>query len=322
MTSEVYDLLIVGSGAAGLSAGLYAGRYKMKTLIIGEEFGGETAVAGTIWNYPGSQGIDGYELMKIIKKQAENVGAKVMNGKVADIKNENGCFEVLVEEKKINAKTILLATGAKYRRLGLANEDKFTGNGVHFCVTCDGPVYTDKVVAVVGGGDSAVKGVNELAKYAKKIYLLVRSDKFKAEPINQDEMKKLPEGKVEILFNTEVKEIISEGDKFAGVSLSRDINGNSRLDIDGIFVAIGAVPNTGLAKNLGVNLNQQGYVKVTDTMKTNIEGVYAAGDIVDFFGGFKQDITAAAAGAVAATSAYNYYKVNGNLCKVHWVPSN
>ena len=192
----VYDLVIIGSGAAGLSAGIYAGRYKMKVLLVAGEFGGESATGGVFYNYPGTGPVDGYELMKKMKEQAKSVGIEFVDGKATDIKREGHCFSVSVEEgtKPIQvyfARTLILANGAERRRLGLPNEKELANKGVHYCVTCDGPVYVDKTIAMIGGGDAAVKGVNLSAQYAKKIYVLVRGDEIKAEPINYDEMKKL-----------------------------------------------------------------------------------------------------------------------------------
>ncbi len=316
----VYDLIILGSGAAGLAAALYAGRYRMKTLVIGKEFGGETARAGVIWNYPGVKGIDGYDLMLAMKAQAEGVGTEVMDDAVVGAKNEGGCFEVMTGAGKIfYAKTLILSMGAERKRLGLPNEKELTGKGVHYCFTCDGPVYTGKTIAVVGGGDASVKGVNLASEYAKKIYLLVRGKELKAEPINVEEMMKLGD-KVEILFETKVETIVGEK-RLEKLLISKSGGAPTDFAVDGLFIEIGAEPNTKLSNDLGVTLDQWGYVLVDNMMKSSVEGVYAAGDSTNFFERFKQDITAAAMGAVAATSAYNYTKTHGNLCEIHWRPA-
>ncbi len=306
---NVYDVLVIGSGAAGLSAGIYAGRYKMKVLVIGKDFGGETATAGPIWNYPGAKGVDGYALMKTMREQAFDVGVDIIDGEVIGIRKEQRRFEVNLKDKKYYGNTVILAMGARRRRLGLPKEDTLTGNGVHYCVTCDGPIYNGKIIAMVGGGDASVKGVIDIAAYAEKIYFIVRAKELlKAEPINYEEMKKLG-NKVEILFETEVKELLTnDQNKFAGVKLSRPYNQSEILKVDALFVEIGAESNSGLAKGLGIELDERGYIKTNNLMATNIDGVYAAGDTTNFFGLFKQDITAAAMGAVAATSAYNYFK--------------
>ncbi len=315
---KVYDTIIVGSGAAGFGAGIYAGRYLMKTLIVeGEKPGGETATAGIIHNYPGAKSIDGFDLYATMKDQAKTEGAEMIKGEVTSVKNEAGCFQVYIGEKMFYSKTIIFAQGSKRRRLGLPNEDKLTNKGVHFCVTCDGPLYGKKTVVVVGGGDASVKGVNLLAEYADKIYLLVRGDKMRAEPVNQAELEKHGD-KVEVIYNAEVKEIIGE-EKLEKIVLNKEVNGSTEMTIDGLFVEIGAEPSTALATSIGVTLDEIGYIKVNNMMETNIPGVYAAGDAVNFFGPFKQIVTAAAMGAVASTSAYNYYKKYGDLCQIHWV---
>lgn len=315
---EVYDTVIVGSGAAGYAAALYAGRYLMKTLVIEGEFGGETATAGVIWNYPGVKGADGFELMVAMKEQAQDVGATVVDGRVTRVVNANGCFSVFVGDTEYLGKTIILTNGAERRRLGLPNEHELTSKGVHYCVTCDGPLYGGKVVAIVGGGDASIKGVNMVANYATKIYLIVRGTTLKAEPINLEAMKKLGD-KVEILFETEVKEIVGTT-KLEKIVLSKPVNGSTELPVEALFVQIGTKPDVELAQSIGVSLDSYGYMAVSATMETNVPGVYAAGDNVNLFGSFKQTITAAALGAVAATSAYNYSKAHGNLCEVHWVP--
>jgi len=312
-----YDLIIVGSGAAGLSAAVYAGRYKMSTLVIGEEFGGETSTAGSIENYPGFKMIDGYDLMKVMKEQAEAIGAKVIDEKVIKIEASSGegCFTISTEKEEFQAVTVILATGSRRRKLNLPNEKELTGKGVHYCWTCDGPLYGGKTLAMVGGGDSAVKGVNVLAEYAEKIYLIARGSKVLAEPVNFERMKKQG-NKVQVLLDAEVKELV--GDKMLEkLVLSKEINGSTDLIVDGVFIEIGFDPDKTFAEQLGLELDEKGYLRVDNMMKTNVEGVMAAGDSTTHFGSFKQDITAAAMGAVAATSAYEYYGEHGEACKLH-----
>lgn len=314
-----YDLIIIGAGAAGLGAAIYSGRYRLKVLVISKEFGGETASAGTIENYPGIPSIGGLELMEIMKKQAENLGVQILEAKVTEVKRQEHCFEAVANDAVYQSHEIIFALGAERRRLGLPNEKELTGHGVHYCVTCDGPLYRNKTIALVGGGDASVKGAAFAAEYANKIFLIVRDKEIIAEPINLERMKKLG-GKIEILLETEVKEIIGAR-KLEKLRLSRPFKNSEELIVDGLFVEIGAVPKAGLAKSLGVELDERGYIKVDNMMKTNIDGVFAAGDVVNHFGSFKQDITAAAMGAVAATSAYNDHKIHGELCPIHAQPS-
>ncbi len=304
-----YDLLVVGSGAAGLSAAIYAGRYKMRTLVIGAEFGGETATAGLIENYPGFKEIDGYDLMKKMKEQAEATGSEVREGRVVLIKKENDLFTLKTEKgEEFVAKTVILAIGTNRRHLNIPNEKELTGKGVHYCVTCDGPVYNGKVVAMVGGGDSSVKGVNFLADYASKIYFIVMEKEVIAEPANFERMKKLKD-KVELLYETQIEEI--KGSKMLeGLVLSKEFNGSKNLKVDGLFVEIGFDPDVAFAKALGADIDKTGYMKVDSMMRSSVPGLFGAGDAVNMFGSFKQDITAAATGSVAATSAYEYIKEN------------
>lgn len=315
----MYDLIIIGSGAAGLSAAVYAGRYRLKVLIIGKEFGGETAKAGVIENYPGAPAIDGYDLMETMKKQAQALGAEIMDAEVSGIMKSEHCFEVSLQggagDKKYQTHEMILALGAQRRRLGLPNEKELTGRGVHYCVTCDGPVYTGKTIAMVGGGDASVKGAVLAAEYVNKVFLLARDKGLSAEPLNMERMKALGD-KIEVLLETEVKEIVG-GLKLEKLKLSRPHKDSEELIVDGLFVEVGAIPNVELAKQLGVELDERGYIKVDNLMATNIDGVFAAGDAVNHFGSFKQDITAAALGAVAATSAYNDHKIHGELCPLH-----
>ncbi|MDP3955668.1 MAG: FAD-dependent oxidoreductase [bacterium] len=320
----VYDLIVIGSGAAGLSAGLYAGRYRMNTLIIGASFGGATSTAGIIHNYPGVPHAEGYELMKTMKSQCEELGVTIQSSWVTKIEQDGSCFRVTTGQdektKQFGAKTIVFAMGTERRKLGVDGEETFLSRGVHYCITCDGPLYGGKTIAIVGGGDGSVKGAILAAEYAEKIYLIVRGDELRAEPINAEMLKKLG-NKVEVHFQTSVLEIHGE-QLVNSVTLSKEINGTTQLPIDGIFIEIGADAQRELPSSLGVELDERGYIATDNLMKTNIPGIYAAGDTTNFFGSFKQDITAAATGAVAATSAYNYYKQHGALCEIHWVPVN
>ena len=314
----VYDTIIIGSGASGLSAGLYAVRYKLRTLIIKGEFGGETARAGVIWNYPGVAGIDGYELMKVMQTQAKDGGAEIVSGKATKIVNQGGCYEVAVGEKKYIGKTVIFAVGTERGHLNVPNEAELTSKGVHYCFTCDSPLYADKTVAVVGAGDAAFKGALLAAEYCKKIMILVRSDKVRAEPATFDKVKARPN--VEILYNTQVTQIVGTT-QLEKVVLNTPYQGSTDLVIDGLFIEIGARPNTALATALGVELDAENYVKTDPLMQTNIPGFFAAGDTVNLFGLFKQDITAAALGSVAATSAYQYVNNHPNVCELHAIES-
>lgn len=302
----MYDVIIIGTGATGLSAAMYAGRYKMKILMLEKEFGGETATAGIIENYPGISSVDGYDLVQNMKQQALSFGAEIQEGEVVAMeKRYDGTFAVKTASgKEYAAKTLILAWGAQRKHLGLAREKELTGRGVHYCWTCDGPLFSGKTVAMVGGGDSSVKGVNFLVVYVKKVFLITREKAVVAEPVNLERMKQFGE-KVEVIVETLVQEL-QGNQKLEKIVLSKPFNGNSELVVDGMFVEIGFDPNTKLPSQLGIQLDEKGYLAVDNAMRTNIPGVFGAGDAASHFGKFKQDITAAALGAVAATSAYEY----------------
>lgn len=297
------DVFIIGSGMAGLSAAVYAARYNLSTLVVGHEFGGATSTAWTIENYPGYVAIDGYDLMMKVKEQAESIGAKLVTDKVIALEKKDHNFVITTEEgQTYEAKTVILASGAARKKLNLPREDEFAlGKGIHYCTTCDGPLYKEKVVAVVGAGDAAVKGLNLAVQYAQQIHWLIRGDRIKAEPFNYEKVKHYFGNKIEVHYNTEVAELL--GDKrLEKVKLST----GQELVVDGVFVEIGAEPEVKLAQSQGVELDEFGYVKVNNMMETSVPGIYAAGDVTNFFGHFKQDITAAAMGSVAATSAFKY----------------
>jgi len=298
------DVVIVGSGMAGLSAALYTCRYELSTVVIGAELGGATSTAWTIENYPGFQEIDGYDLIIKVKEQVEAIGAKIIDDKVEHIEKIAGGFRLTGESgQQTEAKTVIFAHGAARRKLNLPKEDDFSqGRGVHYCTTCDGPLYKGKTIGVVGGGDAAAKGLVLASQYARKIHVFVRGDHLKAEPINLERLAgALKSGRVEVHYHTQVAELAGD-QRLTGVKLKD----GSSLELDGLFVEIGAVPEMALVESLGVKLDDYGYVAVSPLMETNVEGVYAAGDATNFFGHFKQDITAAAMGSVAATSAFNF----------------
>ncbi|MBI4135483.1 FAD-dependent oxidoreductase [Candidatus Uhrbacteria bacterium] len=321
---KLYDFAIIGGGAAGLSAGIYAARYKLKTVVVrGKDPGGETAIAATVENYPGFKSIDGYELIQKMEDHASSTGVELRDGEVIDVLRQAHCFDLLLSDgAHVQARNICFALGARHRRLGLLKEKELTGHGISYCTTCDAPLYKGKEIIIVGGGDSSVKGANLAGEYVAKIYFVVRGDKIIAEPVNWDRFEKnlLKTGKAEVLYNTEVKEILGT-DKFEGVRLSKSFKDSDVLKAGGLFVQVGASPNNEMAKKLGVELDEKGYIHVDKFMKTNVDGIFAAGDITDGAGTFRQDIIAAAQGAMAATAAYWDLGVHGGqACEVHALP--
>ncbi len=299
----MYDVAIIGSGVAGLSAGLYAGRYELSTIIIGEMLDGATASAWTIENYPGFEEIDGYDLVVKMKEHAEKNGAKVVTDIVISAKKDKHFILSLESGETIEAKSVILTVGSARRKLNLPKEDEFAkGKGVNYCTTCDGPLYKGKTIGIVGGGDAAIKGANLAVQYAEKIHIIEMTDKLKAEPINMNRLQPfIDKGQVELHLNTKVSELLGD-DRLKGVKFD---NG-TELSLDGLFVEIGAIPDASLAENVGAATDDWGYTAVNNNMETNVPGFFAAGDATNFFGHFKQVVTATAMGAVAATSAFKY----------------
>ncbi|MCD6464709.1 FAD-dependent oxidoreductase [Candidatus Woesearchaeota archaeon] len=302
LASKTFDVIIIGGGAAGLGALMYASRYKLESLLVCKEVGGATLEAEKIENYLGFRSISGRELIEKFRMHATAFGGKILeNITVETIDRDNGLFLVKTSEGKVlKSKTLIVATGTRRRKLNVPGEEQLAGKGVSYCATCDAPFYKDKVVAIVGGSDAAITGAVQVAEYAKKIYLLVRS-KIRAEPVNVDALNVLVNnGKVEVLTGVQVKEIIGS-ESVEAVKLDND----QVLQVQGVFVEIGGVPNVELVKGLGVSIVNN-HIAVDKAMKTNIPGLFAAGDVTDNV--LKQDITAVAEGAVSAFSAYQYLK--------------
>lgn len=298
---ENYDLIIVGAGPGALTAGIYAGRYQLKTLIIGQITGGMTGTAHKVCNFPSYEEIGGMELMMKMINQIKKLEIEIKQETVLEIKKGKE-FEIITDSKRYKTKKIILATGSERRKLGLENEEEFIGKGISYCATCDSGFYKDKNVGVVGGSDSALTAALLLAKYAKKVYIIYRKDKFeRAEPAWIKEVRK--EKKIVSLLNSEVTKIVGK-EKLTGVKIKEGEKEKS-LELDGLFIEIGSVPNTKISEQLKLNLDK-GHIRVDKNQKTNISGVFAAGDITD--NPLKQAITACAEGAVATYSVYKELK--------------
>lgn len=295
---DIADLVIIGSGPAGLTSAIYAGRSNLNPIVLaGNEPGGQLMNTTKVENYPGfTEGIDGPELMNQMLNQAERYGAKLIykNAIEVDISNDIKTIRTETNDEYLT-KSIIIATGATPRRLGLENEEKFWGRGVSTCATCDGPLYKDKTVAIIGGGDSAMEEASYLSKFAEKVYIIHRGEEFKASKIMQERV--LENDKVEIIWNSEVEDI--NGDEYVtGLEIINNKTENkSDLIIDGMFLAIGNTPNTEFLENQ-IELDKDGYVKSVDGISTSVEGIFVAGDIVD--PKYKQAIAAAGVGAKAA----------------------
>ena len=298
---EKYDLVIIGTGPAGYAASVYASRYKINHLVIGAMPGGTASSAHRICNFPGYEEIPGLELMMKMRQQMLSYGTKEVMDRVVGISKEGNDFVVNTEKSgSYRSSSVLVAVGTKRRKLGLKEEKKYEGKGLSYCVTCDGMFYKDKVVAVVGGSDAANMATVYLSDIVKKVYVVYRGQKLRGEQLWIDEVMKAKN--VEIIFNANVVELLGES-SLEGVRLDKD---NMELNVGGVFVEIGSDPS--LDFELGVNLNEAGYIVVDKAQKTSLDGIYAAGDITTNSNGFQQVVTACSEGAIAINSIYYWLK--------------
>lgn len=301
-----YDLAIIGAGPAGLSASVYASRYGIKNIVIGEIPGGLTTKTHEIGNWLGTEKISGMEFAQKSAEHAKSYGTEIILAKVDQIEKADGAFSLLLNNgRKIEAEAVLFAVGTKHRHLGIPGEKELAGKGVSYCATCDGFFYRGKTVAVVGGSDSAAGAALFLANIAEKVYIIYRKDKLRAEKFWVGLVEKNP--KIEILYLTNVKEIKGE-QKVEELVLDSPYKNSDVLKVDGIFIEAGFDPSTDLLKNLDVEIDKDGYVKIDADGKTTEKGLWAAGDITNGSNKFKQIITAAAEGAIAANSIQQYLK--------------
>jgi thioredoxin reductase (NADPH) len=290
--SNIHDIVIVGGGVAALSCALYSGRYKMSTVMFTDSYGGVTSTAHTIWNYPGFLEITGMDLISKMVEQINNLSIPIKYEKVMDIKKEKDFFIINTDQESLKTKKVLLAIGKKKRTLNIPNEDKFLGKGVHYCATCDGAFYKDKIVGVIGGSDAAVTAALLLSEIAEKVFLIYRGSQLRAEPMWLDSLNK--QKNVEIIYNSEIKEL-SGSEKLEKLILKD----NKEVILDGIFIEIGHVPNTELLDKLNITLDDHGEIIVDKEQRTNIEGVFAAGDCTNHTQ-LKQIVTSTSQGAIAS----------------------
>jgi len=299
------NVIVIGSGPAGLTAALYSARANLQPLVIeGLEAGGQLMMTTLVENWPGSRdGIMGPELMSEMRAQAEKFGAEIVQNHVTEVDVSESPFTVKTSEGEYQTRSLIIATGASARLLGIPSERRLMGHGVSTCATCDGYFFRGHEIAVVGGGDSAMEEANFLTKFASKVTLIHRRETFRASKIMQDKVRANP--KVEIRTNTTVKEIKDDGKgEVTGVVLE-DVNTGaiSEIPLSGVFVAIGHTPNTQLFKGF-LQLDSDGYILTHDGSKTNVPGVFACGDVQDHI--YRQAITAAGTGCMAALDAEHY----------------
>ncbi|MFX0056669.1 MAG: NAD(P)/FAD-dependent oxidoreductase [Candidatus Heimdallarchaeota archaeon] len=296
---KIYDLIVLGGGPTAIGCAIYAARFAMDVLIIGKTFGGLIATTHIVENYPAITSISGQGLMNMFKDHMDSLKIPYISDEIRSIEKTNDYFLLYSFFQQFKAKTICIATGSERRKLGIPGEDKFAGRGVSYCATCDGPFYKNKVVCVIGGSDSAAKEALFLSQSASKVYIIYRGEEIRAEPINK---KRVYENKkIEIIYKTNIVEI--KGD---GVVKSVKFDNGKEFEVDGVFIEIGSNPNSGLAKRIGVKLNEKGEIIINRKSETNIPGIFAAGDVAD--APFKQAITGVAEGVIAAYSAFDYIK--------------
>ncbi len=296
MTAKIkqYDVCIVGAGPAGMTAGIYASRYGLKTLIIGKELGGKGNHPGKIENYPGFVGT-GLELMEKMLSQVKHFQVPVLNQEVLSIKKSKEGFEITTESEVITSKAIIIASGTEKKKLGVKGELELIGKGVSYCATCDAFFFKKKDVAVIGGGEAAAKTALFLSSLAKKVYLIYRGDKLKCSDKEKCELEK----NVEIIYNSQVREIRGK-EQVESILLE-----NREIKVSGVFIEIGSVPVIQLIEQLGVQ-GDENYISVDSSMRTNIPGIFSAGDITNTK--LKQVVVACSQGAIAAKSAYDYLR--------------
>ena len=299
-----YDLVIIGAGPAGLTAAMYGARQGLKTIVLeAKQPGGQVMTTLKIENYPGFEVVSGNVLTILMRRQAEKHGAVIKTCDVVKLKQGKKGMDVLTAKgTDYKAKAIILATGAKYKNLGIPGEDKYVGRGVSYCTTCDGPFFKGKTVAVIGGGDSALTSAVFLAGLAKKVYIIHRRAEFRG---SEALVKDITSKGVEKVFDSIGVEV--KGDKVVtGLTVENvKTKKQTELAVDGVFINIGVAPTTAVAESIGVKLDKDKYITVNRKQQTNVPGVFAAGDIT---GNIRQIVTAAGEGATAGLMAYKYIR--------------
>jgi thioredoxin reductase (NADPH) len=300
----VFDVVIIGGGPAGLTAGLYTSRARLETLLVERMIpGGQVMTTTKVENYPGFPGgIDGPDLMMRFQEHCQEFGLRIETGEVEGLEDQGEYKVLMIDGEPVKARAVIIATGAEPRKLGVTGESEFTGRGVSYCATCDGAFFRDATVAIVGGGDTAAEEALFLTRFAKKVYLIHRRDELRATAILQDRV--LKNEKVEPVWNAEVTEIKGDNSGMKSVQLKDRVSGEERtLDLEGMFIAIGVTPKAQFLAEL-LELDSEGYIHTDTECRTSIPGVFAAGDVRKKI--LKQIATAVGDGAIAAIMVEKY----------------
>lgn len=309
--TKIENVIIIGSGPAGLTSAVYTSRANLEPLMIeGEEAGGQLMTTTEVENFPGFEhGITGPDLIAVMRKQAERFGTRFLTRNVTKVDFSQRPFKIWVGDKLHLAKSVIISTGASAKYLGLPSEKVYANRGVSACATCDGAFFRNQEIGVVGGGDTAMEEAQFLTRFASKVYLIHRRDHFRASKIMVDRALKNP--KIEVLWNTEVTEVLGDGKSMTGAKIKSTVDGSVKeLPITGLFLAIGHKPNTDLFKGI-LDMNETGYlITQPNTTYTNVPGVFAAGDVQDHV--YRQAITAAGTGCMAAIDAERWLEANAS----------
>ena len=300
----MFDVIIIGSGPAGLTSAIYTSRGKLKTAILEKTIvGGQVTTTFEVENYPGFvDPVNGFLLMNNFERQAKKFGAEIILGaEVLSIEKDNEIFIITTNKEEFKTKSVIIATGAKYRKIGIPGEEKFLGRGVSYCATCDGAFFRDKTVAVIGGGNSALEESLFLTKFVKMVYLIHRRKEFRADKVVQEKV--LQNEKIEPVLNYIPVEIKGNDDVREIVIEEKETKNQNTLTIDGVFLFIGLTPNSEFLNGF-VKTNEQGYILTDNNMATNVKGVFAAGDVLQK--NLRQIATAVGDGALAADSVKKY----------------
>jgi len=296
---KTYDLIVLGGGPTAIGCAIYAARFAMDILIVGKTFGGLIATTHLVENYPAITSISGQGLMDMFRDHMDSLKIPYISDEIRKIERVEDHFKLHSFFQNFKTYSICLATGSDRKKLGIPGEEEFAGRGVSYCATCDGPFYKDKNVCVIGGSDSAAKEALFLAQSVKKVYIIYRGEEIRAEPINKKRV--YENDKIEIIYETQIVEIKGEGTVKSVV-----FDNGKEFEIEGVFIEIGSIPNSDLAKGIGVETNKKGEIKINRTSETNVPGIFAAGDVAD--APFKQAITGVSEGVIAAYSAFDYVK--------------